>query len=53
MKEKKTIIIACPKCRKTNYLTTKYKPFCSQRCKIQDLSKWSDGSYSITETTTT
>ena len=24
-----------------------WKPFCSRRCKIQDLARWADGSYSV------
>ena len=23
------------------------RPFCSERCKIQDLARWADGSYAI------
>ena len=44
----KDIFILCPFCsKKFNYYQAKYKPFCSQRCKIQDLAKWSDGSYTL------
>jgi endogenous inhibitor of DNA gyrase (YacG/DUF329 family) len=25
----------------------KWRPFCSARCKLQDLAKWADGSYAI------
>jgi endogenous inhibitor of DNA gyrase (YacG/DUF329 family) len=24
-----------------------WKPFCSQRCKLQDLAKWVDGDYRV------
>ena len=24
-----------------------WRPFCSERCKIQDLARWADGSYRI------
>ena len=24
-----------------------WRPFCSERCKIQDLARWADGSYTV------
>jgi endogenous inhibitor of DNA gyrase (YacG/DUF329 family) len=24
-----------------------WRPFCSERCKIQDLARWADGSYRV------
>ena len=24
-----------------------WRPFCSQRCQLQDLAKWADGAYAI------
>jgi uncharacterized protein len=24
-----------------------WKPFCSERCKLQDLARWADGAYRI------
>jgi endogenous inhibitor of DNA gyrase (YacG/DUF329 family) len=24
-----------------------WRPFCSERCKVQDLARWADGSYRI------
>jgi endogenous inhibitor of DNA gyrase (YacG/DUF329 family) len=24
-----------------------WRPFCSQRCKIQDLARWADGTYRV------
>ncbi len=24
-----------------------WRPFCSSRCKIQDLARWADGTYSV------
>jgi uncharacterized protein len=24
-----------------------WRPFCSERCKVQDLAKWADGSYRL------
>jgi endogenous inhibitor of DNA gyrase (YacG/DUF329 family) len=29
----------------------KFRPFCSERCKLIDLGAWADGSYSIPTTT--
>lgn len=47
MKEKKLFIL-CPGCKKkVDYSLSEYKPFCSYRCKIKDLAKWSDGSFSL------
>jgi endogenous inhibitor of DNA gyrase (YacG/DUF329 family) len=25
----------------------RWRPFCSQRCKLQDLARWADGTYRI------
>jgi endogenous inhibitor of DNA gyrase (YacG/DUF329 family) len=24
-----------------------WRPFCSERCKLQDLARWADGSYTV------
>jgi endogenous inhibitor of DNA gyrase (YacG/DUF329 family) len=24
-----------------------WRPFCSERCKLQDLARWADGTYSV------
>ncbi|MFS4459455.1 DNA gyrase inhibitor YacG [Bdellovibrio sp. HCB2-146] len=39
----------CPQCgRLTVYSTeNKFRPFCSERCKLIDLGAWADGSYKI------
>jgi endogenous inhibitor of DNA gyrase (YacG/DUF329 family) len=29
-----------------------WRPFCSERCKLQDLAKWADGSYRVPDTAT-
>ncbi len=43
----------CPVCRKTLAVTRKeeapFRPFCSQRCKLVDLGRWLDGTYSVSE----
>lgn len=46
-KEKK-ITVKCPACKKrTEWKDNPYRPFCSERCRLIDLGKWADGSYSI------
>jgi endogenous inhibitor of DNA gyrase (YacG/DUF329 family) len=36
----------CPLCRK-DVVETRAKPFCSERCRTEDLNKWLDGEYRI------
>ena len=36
----------CVLCR-AHPVDPKWRPFCSERCKLQDLAKWADGSYSV------
>jgi endogenous inhibitor of DNA gyrase (YacG/DUF329 family) len=36
----------CVFCRR-NPVDPAWRPFCSERCKMQDLAKWADGSYRI------
>ena len=53
MEIKKVIFVKCPSCRKKiEYNKSAFRPFCSQRCKTQDLAKWADGSYNIAQDTT-
>jgi len=38
----------CPICKElTAWENNPSKPFCSPRCKLIDLGKWADGSYSL------
>jgi endogenous inhibitor of DNA gyrase (YacG/DUF329 family) len=37
---------ACVFCRKRP-ADPAWRPFCSERCKIQDLARWADGSYRV------
>ena len=37
----------CPICRKPVQLDDPYMPFCSDRCRIQDLGNWATGKYVI------
>ena len=34
----------CVFCR-SNPVETNWRPFCSERCKLQDLARWADGTY--------
>jgi len=45
--------LECPTCHKTVTVPRKedapHRPFCSQRCKLVDLGRWLDGTYTISE----
>ena len=44
------LIVACPSCRKRGaWLEAKWKPFCSERCRLVDLGQWFAGNYAISE----
>ena len=36
----------CVFCRR-HPVQAAWRPFCSERCKLQDLAKWADGSYRV------
>jgi len=36
----------CVFCRK-HPVEAKWRPFCSERCKLQDLARWADGTYRV------
>ncbi|MFZ8932614.1 MAG: DNA gyrase inhibitor YacG [Bacteriovoracaceae bacterium] len=41
-------IIKCPHCKKEfNYYESKFRPFCSERCKMVDLGHWFSEEYTI------
>ena len=42
-------ILACPSCGKAIAFTpsNKWRPFCSERCKLTDLGAWASESYRI------
>jgi endogenous inhibitor of DNA gyrase (YacG/DUF329 family) len=42
-------IAKCPTCGKPIEWTpaAKWRPFCSERCKLIDLGRWLDGSYTV------
>jgi len=47
MPRKRTIKVRCPICKKAVKSTDSDFPFCSDRCRVIDLGKWSSGSYVI------
>ena len=42
-------IVPCPQCGKTVEWTSssRWRPFCSERCKLIDLGAWATGAYRI------
>jgi len=38
--------VLCVFCRR-HAVDPAWKPFCSERCKLQDLARWADGSYRV------
>ena len=36
----------CVLCRK-HPVEARWRPFCSERCKLQDLARWADGTYRV------
>lgn len=49
MSDVKTRLVACPNCKKLiEYsLSNKFRPFCSERCKMIDLGDWANENYKI------
>ena len=45
-------IVNCPQCGKTVVWesTNRFRPFCSERCKTNDLGEWATESYRIPDT---
>jgi len=38
----------CPTCQKeTTYEGNRFRPFCSERCKLIDLGRWAGGEYRV------
>jgi endogenous inhibitor of DNA gyrase (YacG/DUF329 family) len=46
---KKLAVVACPQCGKEVAWSgeNRYRPFCSERCKLIDLGQWASESYRI------
>jgi len=38
--------VLCVFCRRQP-ADPEWRPFCSERCKVQDLARWADGSYRV------
>lgn len=44
----KKLLVKCTSCKKSfNYYDSEFRPFCSEKCKMNDLGNWFDESYSI------
>ena len=45
----KPIVVACPQCGKEVVWNSenRYRPFCSERCKLIDLGQWATENYRI------
>lgn len=39
--------VRCPTCRRETTLEGRWRPFCSERCKVLDLAAWADERYRI------
>ena len=42
-------VVACPQCGKEHIWDTanRFRPFCSERCKLIDLGKWANEEYRV------
>lgn len=44
----KKLKVKCSKCKKEFlYYESKFRPFCSEKCKLIDLNRWLDEDYSV------
>jgi len=46
----KQLVVKCPICKSLVKRDNDFFPFCSDRCKTNDLGKWASGGYSIPDT---
>ena len=49
MPSTQTPIVTCPQCGKEHKWDTnnRFRPFCSERCKLIDLGKWANEEYRV------
>lgn len=52
MPPKRTLKLRCPICKKAVKSTGADFPFCSDRCRLIDLGKWSSGAYVVSSPVT-
>ena len=47
------LLVACPHCGKEHQWNSsnRYRPFCSERCKMIDLGKWASEEYRVAQAT--
>lgn len=44
----KSLQVNCPYCKKKfNYHESKFRPFCSEKCRLIDLGQWLNESYTV------
>jgi len=47
-----TLKIKCPQCKKeVSWKNNKWRPFCSERCKMIDLGTWAKEEYRVSDDT--
>ncbi len=47
---KTKLIVSCPYCKENvEWSGNKWRPFCSERCKMIDLGKWASEDYKVSE----
>lgn len=46
------VTVICPHCGKQHFWDTgnRYRPFCSERCKLIDLGRWANEEYRVAQT---
>jgi endogenous inhibitor of DNA gyrase (YacG/DUF329 family) len=49
MTTRKQLVVTCPQCGKEHAWDSanRYRPFCSERCKLIDLGKWANEEYRV------